>query len=136
MLEQNTTRNGQVDEKVRQMKFYADDDGGKYKVEAIWESTVYIKESESGYLPGLYYLILWKRYPNEKNIWEPALAVQHLRKLINLFHKDHPDKPIATSLTISIAPPIVGLTAKSIEPLKQKRGRLAKKRTTKHVKWG
>lgn len=27
----------------------------KYKIEAIWNSIIYIKESDSSYLPGLYY---------------------------------------------------------------------------------
>ena len=35
----------------------ASDDSGKYEVEAIWDSTVYAKESKSGHLPGLYYLV-------------------------------------------------------------------------------
>ena len=46
--------------------------------------------------------------------------VQHLRKLINSFYKDYPDKPIATSLAINIAPPIARLTVKSTLPTKQK----------------
>lgn len=31
-------------------------DNGEYKIEAIWENTIYAKESKS-HLPGLYYLI-------------------------------------------------------------------------------
>ena len=43
---------------VRQMKFDAkDNNGGKYEVEAIWDSAVYAKESKSGHLLSLYYLI-------------------------------------------------------------------------------
>ena len=38
----------------------------KYKVEAIRDSAVYAKET-NGYLPGLYYLVAWKGYPEEKN---------------------------------------------------------------------
>ena len=48
---------------------------GEYKVEAIRNSAVYSKESKSGHLPGLYYLISWKRYPEKENTWEPASAV-------------------------------------------------------------
>ena len=39
----------------------------EYKVEAIWDSAVYARESESGHLPGFYYLVSWKRYPEEEN---------------------------------------------------------------------
>ena len=101
---------------------------GEYKVEAIWDSTVYARESKSGHLPGLYYLVSWKGYLEEENTWEPASAVQHLRKLISSFHKDYPDKPTVTSPAIDIAPPI----ARPTEPLKRKKGRptgRTKKRT-------
>ena len=76
LLEQDTTRKGRVDEEVRQMEFDAgDDESGEYEVEAIRDSAVYARESESGHLPGLYYLVSWKRYPEEENTWEPASAV-------------------------------------------------------------
>ena len=39
-----------------------------YKVEVIWNSAIYTKESESGYFLGLYYLVFWKSYLEEKNI--------------------------------------------------------------------
>ena len=42
-------------------------EGGKYKVEAIWDSAVYTRELESGHLPGLYYLVFWKGYLEEEN---------------------------------------------------------------------
>ena len=45
----------------------SDNDSGEYKIEVIWNSTVNARESELGYLSGLYYLVLWKRYPEEKN---------------------------------------------------------------------
>ena len=112
----------------------AGDDSGEYKVEVIWDSAVYARESESGHLSGLYYLVSWKGYPEEENTWEPASAVQHLRKLISSFHKDHPDKPTATSPAIDTAPPMARPTVKPTEPLKRKRGRPAKGRTTKRVK--
>ena len=67
LLEQDITRKVQVDKEVRQIEFDADDNNGEYKVEAIWDSTIYIKESKSGLLPGLYYLVLWKSYPKEEN---------------------------------------------------------------------
>ena len=134
LLEQDSTRKGRVDEVVRQMEFDAGyGDGGEYEVEAIRDSAVYARESESGHLPGLYYLVSWKGYPEEENTWEPASAVQHLRKLISSFHKDHPDKPTATSPAIDTAPPMARLTIKPTEPLKRKQGR-PKGRATKRAK--
>ena len=54
LLEQDTTKKRRVDEKVGQMEFNADDnESGECKVEAIWDSTVYARESESGHLLGL-----------------------------------------------------------------------------------
>ena len=126
LLELDNTRKGRVDEDVRQMELDAgDDDSWKYEVEVIWDNAVYAKELESGHLPGLYYLVSWKGYPEEENTWEPASAVQHLRKLISSFHKDHPDKPTATSPAIDTAPPMARPTVKPTEPLKRKRGRPA-----------
>ena len=76
LLEQDITKKGRVDEEVRQMEFDTDnDDSGEYKVEAIWDSVVYARESESGHLPGLYYLVSWKRYPEKENTWKSASAV-------------------------------------------------------------
>ena len=58
LLEQDTTRKGQIDEEVRQIEFdVGNNDSGEYKMEAIRDSTVYAKESESGHPPGLYYLV-------------------------------------------------------------------------------
>ena len=125
LLEQNNIKKRRVDEKVRRIEFDAGDDSKEYKVEAIGDSAVYVRESKSGHLPGLYYLVLWKRYPKEENNWEPASAVQHLRKLISLFHKDHPDKPTATSPAIDTAPPMARPTVKPTGPPKRKRGRPA-----------
>ena len=121
LLEQDTTRKGRVHEKNAE-KLDADDDSGEYEVEAIWDSALYARELESGYLPGLYYLVFWKRYPEEENTWEPASAVQQLRKLINSFHKDHPNKPMATSPTIDTALPMARPIVKPTKPLKRKRG--------------
>ena len=120
--EKDTTRKGRVDENA--MKLDTGDNNGEYKVEAIWDSTVYARKSESAYLPGFYYLVSWKRYLEEENTWEPASAAQHLRKLISLFYKDYLDKPTATSPTINTTPPmarpIVRPTIKPIESSKQK----------------
>ena len=51
--------------------------GEEYEVDGIRDSAVYARESV-GQLPGLYYLISWKDYFEEKNTWELASAIQHL----------------------------------------------------------
>ena len=124
LLEQDTTRKGRVDEKAMELDA---NDNEEYEVEAICDSAVYARELV-GHLPGLYYLVSWKRYPEEENTWEPALAIQHLRKLISSFYKNYPEKPTATFKAIDTAPPMARPTIKpksATEPAKQKRGRPA-----------
>ena len=133
LLEQYSTRNGRVDEATHQLEFEGDGgDGEEYEVETICESAVYARESE-GHLPDLYYLVSWKGYPEEENTWEPASAIQHLRRLVSTFHKEHPEKPTATSPPTDSAPPRARPTVKPTgkpfpEPsaAKRKRGRPAK----------
>ena len=72
LLEQDTTRKRWVDKEIRQVEFDTGNDSREYKVEAIWNSAVYTRESELGHLLGLYYLISWKRCLEEENTWEPA----------------------------------------------------------------
>ena len=117
LLEQDTTRKGRVHEENAE-ELDAGDNSGEYEVEAIWDSAVYARESKSGHLPGLYYLVSWKGYPEEENTWEPALAVQHLRKLISSFHKNHPDKAMAVFPAIDTAPSMTRPKIKPTEPLK------------------
>ena len=132
LLEQNTTRKGRVDEKTSQLEFEDNDEGEEYEVEAIRDSAVYAKESESGQLPGLYYLISWKGFPEEENTWEPASAIQHLRRLVSTFHKENPDKPTATSTPVDTAPPTARPTVKpGARNNKRKRGRPAKASSTR-----
>ena len=57
LLEQDTTKKRRVDKEVRQIEFDNGNNSGEYKVEAIWDSVVYARELESGYLPGFYYLV-------------------------------------------------------------------------------
>ena len=124
MLEQDITRKEQV-KKILELDV-SKEGSKKYKVKAIGNSAVYGKESKS-HLPGLYYLVAWKSYPKEEKTWEPDSALQYLKKLISLFHKDHPEKPTATFAPIDSAPlmarQIVKPTAKATT--KQKEGRPA-----------
>ena len=46
----------------------------EYEVDDIWDSAVYARESAEQ-LSWLYYLVLWKSYPEEENTWEHALAI-------------------------------------------------------------
>ena len=50
-----------------QPKFKAGDNK-EYEVDSIWNSAIYAKKSTTGQLPGLYYLVLWKGYPEKENI--------------------------------------------------------------------
>ena len=102
LLEQDNTRKGR---ELSVPEFEPSDDK-KYEVEAIQDSLVYAKETD-GHLPGLYYLVAWKGYPEEESTWEPSLAVMHLRKMVSTFHKDHPEKPTAISALLDSAPPMV-----------------------------
>ena len=104
-------------------------DNKEYEVEAIKDSAIYAKEAER-YLPGLYYLVFWKGYPEEESTWEPSSAVMHLRKMIFAFHKNHPEKPTATSPPLNSAPPMAKPLVKPFA--KRKRGRLIG--STKQVK--
>ena len=87
----------------------------EYKIEAIWDSAFYAKKA-NGYLQGLYYLVAWKGYPEEENTWKSSSAVMYFQKMVNTFHKDYPEKPIATSVpldsALSMAKPIIQLPAK------------------------
>ena len=136
LLEQDITRKGRVDKDVTELDA-GDNESGEYEVEAICNSAVYAREL-AGHLPGLYYLVSWKGYPEEENTWEPALAVQHLRKLISSFYKDHPDKSTATSEAIDTATPMARPTIKpaakpTVRPTapKQKQGRPLDKSSNK-----
>ena len=95
-------------------------DDKEYEVGAIRDSAVYTKKADR-HLLGLYYLVAWKSYPKEENTWKPSSTIMHLRKMVNTFHKDHPEKPTATSVPLDSAPPMAKPTIQL--PTKQKRGR-------------
>ena len=133
LLEHNTTKKKCVNKEVRQMEFNTGNNSGEYKVETIRNNTVYARESK-GHLPGLYYLVSWKEYLEEENTWEPASAVQQLRKLISSFHKDYLDKPIATSEAIDTAPSMAKPTIKSTA-MKQNQSRPANSTNKQAKNW-
>ncbi len=129
LLEQDIIRKERVDKALpkpeKDVEFEAR--GNKeYEVKTIINSVVYGQQvNNSNKILGLYYLVLWKGYPKEKNTWEPSSAVIHLRKLISTFHKKHLEKLTATSLLLNSAlpmarPPILK------QQLKQKRNRSSK----------
>lgn len=101
-----------------QLKFEGNNKGKEYKVETICNSAVYAKESDSGHIPGPYYLVSWKSYPEEENTWESASAIQYLRRLFSTFHKEDLQKPTATSppvnFVLPIAKPIVKPSPESL----------------------
>ena len=135
LLEQIITRKGWVDDENNVAKLEAGNKNGEYEMEAIQNSAVYMRESEFGHLLGLYYLVSWKRYLKKKNTWEPASAMQYLRKLISSFHKNHPEKPTATSPAIDTVSPVARPTTKPTKPLKKKQKQLTKC-VKKCIKWG
>ncbi len=50
----------------------------EYEVKAIIDSMVSGQQANNNQMLGLYYLILWKGYPEKKNTWEPSSAVIYL----------------------------------------------------------
>ncbi len=122
LLEQDTMRRERVDKArpKREKDLEIEARGDKeYEVEAIIDSAVYGQQANDQ-MPGLYYLVSWKSYPEEENTWEPSSAVIYLRKLISTFYNKHPEKPIVTSPSLDSTP----LIAKPTIPKKpkQKRG--------------
>ena len=59
LLEQDTTRKQRVNENVTELAELdvGDNENSEYEVEAICDSAVYMRVSESGHLLELYYLV-------------------------------------------------------------------------------
>ena len=66
LLDQDTAMKWQVD-KNDATNLDGGKDSGEYKIKAIYDSTVYTRESKLGHLLGLNYLVSWKNYLEEKN---------------------------------------------------------------------
>ncbi len=117
-----------MDEATSKIEFENDGNGKKYKIEVICDSAIYVRKSK-GHLSGLYYLVSWKSYLEEKITWEPTLAVLHLCKYINTFYCNHAEKQIANLPPINSDPPMARPIVKpKTEALstKQKRSWLTK----------
>ena len=121
-----------VDKKTLQLEFEDDGKRKEYEVGAICNSAVYVRELESGQLPGLYYLISWKSFLEDENTWKPVLAIQYLRRLVSIFHKEYADKSTANSLPIDLAIPMAKLNIRpEARNNKRKQGRQAKASSTR-----
>ena len=96
----------------------------EYKVAVIIDSAIYTKEVKR-HLLGLYYLVSGKSYPEEKSTWESSSAIMYLWKMFSTFHKNHLEKPTATSPSLDFTPPIAKPSVKPAKPFaKQKQGYL------------
>ncbi len=139
LLEQDITRKRQVDKALskseKDVEFEVGDNK-EYKVETIINRAVYGQQANSNQMLGLYYLVSWKGYLEEKNIWEPLLTVIYLRKLISTFHKEYPKKLTATSPSLNSALLIARPTIPKEQQPKQKRDRPSKKANKRGRKQG
>lgn len=119
LLKQDNTKKGQVDKITSRLEFdNSRNNDRKYEVEVIRDSEVYTRESNN-HLPGLYYLVSWKIYREEKNTWKTALAVQQLQRLLNIYHNKLSKKPTITSPLIDSASPMTRLIANPAAKQKQ-----------------
>lgn len=46
-----------------------------YNIKTVYDSKIYNKESYSGYLLCLYYLVSWNSYIEEKNTYKPRSKI-------------------------------------------------------------
>ena len=78
LLEQDITRKKWMNELFSEPEPKFDvGNNKKYKIEAIKNSIVYVKEVKK-HLLRLYYLVSWKSYPKEENIWKPFSKMMYL----------------------------------------------------------
>ena len=65
LLKKNIVRKERIEEVLKLN--VGNKDSKKYKMEAIYNSAVYVNELKSGHLPSFYYLIAWKGCFEEQN---------------------------------------------------------------------
>lgn len=63
-----------MDKTTSQLQFEKGDIRGNYKIEAIRDNAVYVRESKSQLL-SLHFLVSWKSYFEEENIWDFVSAI-------------------------------------------------------------
>ena len=73
LLEKNIMKKREANDKQLDFEFETGNIK-EYKIDSIWDSAVYIKKLIRQLL-GHYYLVLWKNYFEEENIWESILAI-------------------------------------------------------------
>lgn len=114
LLKQDNTKKKQMNKLLSMLEFETSDNK-KYEIEAIWDSAIYTKETDR-HLLGLYYLVAWKGYLEKKNTWELSSVVMQFWKMVSIFYKDYPKKPIAISelldSTLPITKPKIKLSMK------------------------
>ena len=120
-MKQDITRKEQINKPFLKPELKFDiSDNKEYKVEAIKDSAIYAKKAEE-YLIGLYYLVFWKSYLEEKNTWELSSTIMHLQKMISTFYKDYPEKLITIFLSFNSTPSIATPSVKPVNSsVKQK----------------
>ena len=88
----------------------------------VFKTAQFIPESITSQLLEFYYLVLWKSYFEEENIWKPISEIQHLQKLTTTYYNNNSKKLIVTSFSIDTTPPMarstVALTKKCDQPAK------------------
>ena len=108
---------------MKQLEFKAGGNNEENEIKGIRNSAVYTRESETGHLPSLYYVVFWKNYLKDESNWESASVVQHLRKLVSTLYKEYPNKPTVTFPLIDLALQIARYTTPPNFNGKRKHGR-------------
>ncbi len=86
-------------------------DNKEYEFETLIDSAIYGQQAnDNDQILSLYYFVLEKSYPEEKNTSVHSLTVIHLRKLISTFYKEHPEKSIVISLPLYFIPLMASLS--------------------------
>ena len=98
LLEKDSSKQGEVSQSLENMEF-DEGDAHDYVIAGVVNSAVF-ESGENDKAEGLYYQVHWEEYPDSENTWKPYEGVSHLRKLLNKFHKKHPNKSTVESVII------------------------------------